>query len=272
MEFYVKVHKSMLLSSIWDEDDHTRIVWVTLLMMADQNGHVAASVTGIAHMARLTMEQTEAAMQRLMSPDPASRSKTDEGRRLVAADRGFTLVNYVAIKEGTDAQTEQRSDRMASRKQRAKKAAQAVESEQQTVPRQDIRSDQDQITSSLSTEQQASDRTVHRPEEVSEDVWHDWQKLRKAHRAPVTPTVLDMLRREAAKAGMGLQAVMQVCVLRGWRGFQAGWMQQQRQREPAKTGVASAAATRFITADGSPTVGDLSDYFRSKETKHDDVG
>ena len=268
MEFYVKVHKSMLLSSIWDEDDHTRIVWVTLLMLADQNGHVAASVTGIAHMARLSFKQTAVAMTKLLSPDPASRSKTEEGRRLVAADRGFTLVNYVAIKEGTDAQTEQRSSRIAGRKHRAKKAVEEAQSEQQDDPRKDIRSDQDQITPSLSTERS---RAVAKPEGVSEDVWHDWQKLRKAHKAPVTPTVVQMLEREAAKAGMGLEAVLQICVLRGWRGFQAGWLQQQKHREPPRTGVASAAATRFITPDGSPTVGDLSSYFRSKETKNDDA-
>ena len=264
MEFYVKVHKSMLLSSIWDEDHITRITWVTLLMMSDQNGYVGASVTGIAHMARLSVEEATQALERLMSPDANSRSKTNEGRRVVEHDRGYLLVNYTAIMEGTDEVARKATQRAASKRHRAQQE-EPLQSEAEPLSRNGIRSDQDQITPT--PVQRTRAQPVQRPEDVREDVWVEWSGLRKSHRAPITPTVLTMLRREGTKAGMGLQAVLELCLLRGWRGFHADWVRKAANLEPQKHGANTASAKRFIEPDGSPTVGDLQGYLQSKETR-----
>jgi hypothetical protein len=271
VEFYVKVHKSMLLSSIWDEDDATRITWVTLLMLCDQTGYVGASITGIAHMARLSVEQAEAAMAVLMAPDAASRSKAHDGRRVVAWERGYLLVNYVALKDGDDETTRKVQGRAASRKHRSNK--QDLEQQAQLAEAGASQPDQligkaiksDQITESVPV-QAPRGRGVEAPHDVREDVWVDWNKLRKSCRAPVTPTVLTMLRTEATKAGMSLEAVMQLCLLRGWRGFQAAWVQgtHRTQREPTGTARTAAQARPFITPDGTPTVGDLSTYMKKQ--------
>ena len=50
---FVKVHSSILDSSVWLEDDRTRIVWFTLMAMADRDGRVEASVPGLANRARV---------------------------------------------------------------------------------------------------------------------------------------------------------------------------------------------------------------------------
>lgn len=272
VEFYVKVHKSMLLSSIWDEDDATRITWVTLLMLCDQSGYVGASITGIAHMARLSIEQTEAAMQVLMAPDPASRSKAHDGRRVVVHERGYLLVNYVALKEGEDETTQRVQARQASRRHRAKESstesnqlhAEGGHSDNLQVTCKAIRSDQINISTAPEQVQRAAGVEV--PTDVREDVWVEWNKLRKTCKAPVTPTVLTMLRNEAQKASMSLEAVMQLCLLRGWRGFQASWVQgnDRASREPKHGLPFQAQAKQFIKPDGSPTVGDLSSYMRKK--------
>jgi hypothetical protein len=264
VEFYVKVHKSMLLSSIWDEDHLTRITWVTLLMMSDQNGYVGASVTGIAHMARITVEEATVALGRLMSPDPNSRSKTNEGRRVVEHERGYLLVNYTAIMEGSDEVARKASQRAASRKHRTQHD-EASQSNELLVSRNAIKSDQDQSTDVVLQATRA--KTVQKPDEVRDDVWVEWCALRKAHRAPITPTVLSMLMREGTKAGMGLQAVLELCLLRGWRGFQADWVRKSSNTEPSKPSANNASAKRFIEPDGSPTVGDLQGYMQSKETR-----
>jgi hypothetical protein len=49
----------------------------------------------------------------------------------------------------------------------------------------------------------------------------------------MTQTALDGLVREAEKAGITLQAVLETCCQRGWTGFKADWLrnsssQQQR--------------------------------------------
>lgn len=62
------------------------------------------------------------------------------------------------------------------------------------------------------------------PSGVSLQVWNDFLKARKALRAPVTPTALKGIEREAKKAGMSLESALQVCCERSWRGFKAEWM------------------------------------------------
>ena len=267
MEFFVKVHKSMVLSSIWDEDDATRLTWVTLLLMCDQNGYVGASITGIAHMARLTVEKTEAAMLRLMAPDSASRSKANEGRRVVETERGYILSNYVAFKDSVDDASVRKRARSASQRQRSeRKAEEAVDAQtsQEQASRQPIRSETDQIISV--SEENTKTWKVERPSDVREDVWVEWTKMRKTQRAPITPTVIEMMQREADKARMSLQSVLEMCLMRGWRGFQAAWMQGNTrvQREPANNGKVAAQARPFISPDGTPTVGDLSSYMKTK--------
>lgn len=71
-----------------------------------------------------------------------------------------------------------------------------------------------------------------RPYDVSEQVWADYQALRKAKRAPITQTVLDTARREAEKAGWTLEAALTECVVRGWQGFKAEWLTNTQQQRP----------------------------------------
>ena len=40
MSSYTKLHNSLLASTIWREDDKTRLVWITLLVMTDRHGLV----------------------------------------------------------------------------------------------------------------------------------------------------------------------------------------------------------------------------------------
>lgn len=65
---------------------------------------------------------------------------------------------------------------------------------------------------------------VATPEGVSESVWNDFVALRKDKKARITETAIKGLQREAAKANMTLEQVMQTCCERGWAGFKADWM------------------------------------------------
>jgi hypothetical protein len=96
---FTKLHPSLIASSIWNESDSTRIVWITLLAMADQDGNVKASVGGLAHQARKTKEETEAALNILLSPDPDSSRKVLDGKRLIPIEGGWHLVNHDYYRE-----------------------------------------------------------------------------------------------------------------------------------------------------------------------------
>lgn len=75
-----------------------------------------------------------------------------------------------------------------------------------------------------SNEETTPQAAAKRPEGVSEQVFSDFVKLRKAQRAPVTPTALAGIASEAEKAGWTLEAAMSEQVSRGWRGFKADWV------------------------------------------------
>lgn len=74
--------------------------------------------------------------------------------------------------------------------------------------------------------------------EVDPETLADWIAVRKAKRAgPITQTVADGLRREAAAAGMTPQDAVRKSIERGWQGFQAEWLKS-----------AQAPADRFAGA------------------------
>ena len=75
-----------------------------------------------------------------------------------------------------------------------------------------------------------------RPDDVSEPVWQDFQRLRREKRAPLTDTALAGVRREAEKAGVPLEVAVAYCCEAGWQGFNAGWY---AERNGAARGAAS---------------------------------
>jgi hypothetical protein len=91
---YTKLDKSILYSSIWDESDQVRILWITMLSACDKNGFVSAAVPGLSNAARLSIPKTEKALAVLMAPDPNDKSGVDEGRRVRKIEGGFEIVNY----------------------------------------------------------------------------------------------------------------------------------------------------------------------------------
>lgn len=90
---YSKLFSEIVMSTIWREPDHVRILWVTMLALKDRWHKVNASIPGLADAARITLDQCNEALFKLSSPDPYSRTKTNEGRRIQAIDGGWLVIN-----------------------------------------------------------------------------------------------------------------------------------------------------------------------------------
>jgi hypothetical protein len=99
MNTFVKLYGTILTSTVWSEPHSTRIVWITMLALADKDGHVAASIPGLAHAAHVTREECEAALSTFLAPDPDSRTKEYEGRRIEIADGGWIVLNRGKYRE-----------------------------------------------------------------------------------------------------------------------------------------------------------------------------
>lgn len=98
MSGYTKLFSSILASTIWREDDKTRIVWITMLAMSNKDGMVEGSIPGLADMARVTVDDCKGALSKLMSPDEYSRTKAFEGRRVKEVDGGWLILNHAVYR------------------------------------------------------------------------------------------------------------------------------------------------------------------------------
>lgn len=120
---YVKLFGSILDSSIWSEKQPTRLVWITMLAMADEAGIVHAAVPGLSRRAGVSLAECRTALEVLQSPDAESRSPEHDGRRIEAVDGGWLLLNYEKYREvRTNEQV------LAARRMRAYRARLATQS------------------------------------------------------------------------------------------------------------------------------------------------
>jgi len=120
---YTKLFSSIVTSTIWTEDAGTCKVWVTMLALADKNGEVHASIPGLARVSGMTLEETEAALSKFMSPDKYSRTPDDQGRRIEAIDGGWLLLNHAKYRAmaSKDEEKESNAKRQAAFRDRAKR-------------------------------------------------------------------------------------------------------------------------------------------------------
>lgn len=121
---FVKLDTGILTSTLWVERE-CREIFITALLMAEPYetlvplkqiavrtldltgwevppgwyGFVRAAGVGIIRMAIMEQELGLAALERLASPDPQSRSGEFDGRRLVRVDGGYIVLNYIKYRE-----------------------------------------------------------------------------------------------------------------------------------------------------------------------------
>src|SRR6185436_6217407 len=97
---YNKLFTQILDSSIWLETHPTRIVWMTLLAAMDETGFARfAAPENLATRARVTMEEVQAAIKCLESPDEKSPGQEDEGRRIERVPGGWVVRNAIKYKK-----------------------------------------------------------------------------------------------------------------------------------------------------------------------------
>jgi hypothetical protein len=120
---YAKLFSSLIASSLWSEDDKTRILFVTMLAMADWEGFVDASPAGLAPLARMSLTDCKIALEKLMSPDPESKNPDNEGRRIAKVEGGFLVLNYTIFRNKESKEYKRSQDRERQRRKRAKDKA-----------------------------------------------------------------------------------------------------------------------------------------------------
>lgn len=97
----------MLRSSLWvKESKETRLVWVTMLMLMDEEGRVYSSEIGLADSAKVTPAECREALRVLTSPDLDDTSKVEQGIRLRPIQGGWQIVNFQVYAYSSDEKRE----------------------------------------------------------------------------------------------------------------------------------------------------------------------
>ncbi len=102
---FTKLFSSITESTIWVAPDPHRLCWITMLAMADRQGRVFGSIPGLANRARIDVEACRGAIASFLAPDPDSRTKDFEGRRIEEIDGGWRLINHAKYRALQDEET-----------------------------------------------------------------------------------------------------------------------------------------------------------------------
>ena len=132
MAGYTKLFSSLIGSTIWRAPDHTRLVFITMLAMADKNGIVEASIPGLADLAHVSIDNCKRALADLQAPDEYSRTKDEEGRRIFEEDGGWRLINHAKYRAKMSSDDRREYNRKKQAEYRAaKRESTPVEDSQQ---------------------------------------------------------------------------------------------------------------------------------------------
>jgi hypothetical protein len=227
---YTKLFSSITESTIVSEPVATRWLWVTMLAMADAGGCVYAAVPGLARRANISLAETEAALATFYAPDPYSRTKEHEGRRIEDIDGGWRLLNhakYAAIRseaERTEYKREWDRRNRPSGYERAKgNSPTEVRQESDNSPLQSDAPTTPALTPTPETRRVASQPRVKvdLPDWLPAESWQDWHDYRNTRKG-WTPKARQLSIAKLAKLrtkGHDPTAVIEQSIERGWTGL-----------------------------------------------------
>lgn len=231
---YTKLFNSIVTSTLWMEDDRTRIVWITMLAIADKNGEIQASVPGLARLAAVPLDDCRAAITKFLSPDLDSRTKDDQGRRIEEIDGGWALLNFRKYREMASKEESQASE--ASRKARYRaKMARNVPKCPANVPRvppvstvnphiaeAEAEADNKEEEPSAPVASKKAEIPIPALLDTPEfrAVWADWEQHRREKKQTITPTTRNRQLKNMAEIGVVRAiAAIEESISQGWQGI-----------------------------------------------------
>ena len=103
---YGKIWKSMFEGSLYDAGWEAIITFMVLITFADKAGEVDITLSALSGKTTIPKKHLQNGIDALMAPDKLSRTKDDDGRRLVLIDDdrpwGWRIVNYEKYSQARD--------------------------------------------------------------------------------------------------------------------------------------------------------------------------
>ena len=231
MAGFTKLFSSILDSTIWREDDKTRIVWITMLAMADRLGYVAASIPGLAARANVSIPEVKAALAKLADVDEYSRTKDNDGRRIEDADGGWNLLNYAKYRELGRSVDRVEYLRIKKRESRARSTN---VNQGQPISEAEAEAEKKNPADSIFP--------VSLQTPAFTEAWAEWEKLRKESKKKLTPESIKKQLGDLEKMGeaIAIQSINE-SIKNGWQGLFQPKQQNGKTYTNSKSVTASSA-------------------------------
>lgn len=123
MTGYTKLFSEIVTSTIWQEPNDMRVLWITMLALKNRAQIVTATVPALAKLANLTNEQCEEYLAKMQEPDKYSRSREYDGRRIERVEGGWFVLNGEKYRDKLNADDRREQVKQAVARHRAKKRA-----------------------------------------------------------------------------------------------------------------------------------------------------
>jgi DNA-binding transcriptional regulator YhcF (GntR family) len=213
---WFSVHRSLSDHWLWKKEKFTKgQAWVDLVMLANHKkkkvmikGRLITIERGEQIRSKVTLAKTwkwnERTVTRFLELLKSEGMITTKSTELTTH---ISICNYNTFQDTTKNSTDQNTQQ----------SAEAVQSRVQT--NNNVNNDNKKDIGKKPTPLK-----INKPEDVEEEVWQDWNILRKTKKAPVTNTVLNGAIKEADKAGLTLNEFLSIWCARGSQGLQASWL------------------------------------------------
>lgn len=184
----------------------------------DGHGLLLATPNFFASITQTPLERVEALFATFEGPDPESRSRVDEGRKLVRLERGWRVVNYREIREGDDTAAE-RARAYRRRKKEKREASRDASQQQRDVTLRERK----QRRSKGDVKQSTNNLPASRAKSETASAWPGWSK----------DACDDWIARFGGTASGQIPKVLQPLVAKhGWVLVRPAWRSYLEQAEP----------------------------------------
>lgn len=231
---WIKLHRA--LSDHWLASNPDSLsVWVHMLMLANHaetkrqiNGSVVTVLAGQIITSRRSLSEKagvqESKVERILKRLESEHQITQRG---LSKFRVISIVNWLEYQS-----IEQQSEQQVNSKRTA--SEQQVNTPEEVLPggnTQECKEWEEKSIGAPGKPEREKSITVKQLIGMGVDEQHakDWLAVRKAKRAPLTPTALEGVRKEAEKAGKTLAQAIEIAANENWAGYKASWAVGSKQ-------------------------------------------
>lgn len=195
-------------------------VWLTLLPLADWRGHIDMTPEAIAVRTGWPIDLLLHGIKELCLPDPRSRSKNDDGRRLalISSERdwGWKVVNIQTYRNkasGTDQVVDGRNAEKVRRYKKRHRETLADTTGHQTTPR------NTNVYVDINKDKKKTEEAQAPVSGLDIPTWDRWFSYRKQSGKPIKPASITAAQRKLAAFGIHQALVVEDSIANGYQGL-----------------------------------------------------